>query len=268
MLWRNCPLTWYADRKVWQLTMRHAVLTLLAYLSQWLAVLPQLVSRINHDSMAVYQQLVHIIERVIQDYPQQAVWTMVSVLFSQKNQRRQRCSNILQRAQGANHKASAANREGLSVTIRTLQSMVEGFIEMSNLKVEGYGILSMTRNFPGLKALTPCDIIIPLQNAMTITLPTNNQVMAHKPFPSDLVTFQGFQDDVEIMQSVAKPRKIVINGSDGKTYRFLCKPVDDLRKDNRLMECTSLIGRLLMKDADARKRHLRMFLLSFVIGPG
>lgn len=59
------------------------------------------------------------------------------------------------------------------------------------------------------------------------------------------------------MTSVAKPRKLVIVGSDGKTYRFLCKPMDDLRKDSRLMECTALVNRLLRKDAESRKRNLR-----------
>ena len=67
----------------------------------------------------------------------------------------------------------------------------------------------------------------------------------------------GFEDTIEIMSSVAKPRKLVIKGSDGKMYRFLCKPTDDLRKDSRLMECTSLINRLLQRDAESRKRNLR-----------
>lgn len=59
------------------------------------------------------------------------------------------------------------------------------------------------------------------------------------------------------MSSVAKPRKLVILGSDGQYYRFLDKPQDDLRKDSRLLECTSLINRLLKKDAESRKRNLR-----------
>jgi serine/threonine-protein kinase ATR len=37
----------------------------------------------------------------------------------------------------------------------------------------------------------------------------------------------------------------------------LDKPQDDLRKDSRLLECTSLINRLLKKDAESRKRNLR-----------
>lgn len=72
-----------------------------------------------------------------------------------------------------------------------------------------------------------------------------------------ICTLAGFDDTIEIMPSVARPRKLVIKGSDGQTYRFLCKPQDDLRKDARLMECTNLMNRLLQKDAASRKRSLR-----------
>lgn len=93
---------------------------------------------------------------------------------------------------------------------------------------------------------------------MTVTLPSDaSQTREHEAFPPDLTTFRAFQDEIEIMQSVAKPRKLVITGSDRKEYRFLCKPLDDLRKDNRLMEFDSLVNRLLKKDAESRKRNLR-----------
>lgn len=225
---------------------------------QWLSVLPQLVSRINHENEAVYMQLVYLIERVIQHYPQQAMWTMLSVLYSANVSRKERCAQILKRAQQLPSAAggNANNRQALTSTIVTLQQLVKCFLEMASMKIDGHGTLSMAQTFPALKAMVPCDIIIPLQNAMTVTFPTDEKVWGHKPFPSDLVTFHAFQDEVDVMSSVAKPRKIVIIGSDGKTYRFLCKPLDDLRKDNRFNECTSLIGKLLMKDPDARKRGL------------
>lgn len=58
------------------------------------------------------------------------------------------------------------------------------------------------------------------------------------------------------MQSLQKPRKITVNGDDGKQYSFLCKPKDDLRKDARMMEFDSIIVKLLKKDSDARSRRL------------
>jgi serine/threonine-protein kinase ATR len=60
------------------------------------------------------------------------------------------------------------------------------------------------------------------------------------------------------MNSLQKPRKITIIGNDGKSYMFLCKPKDDLRKDCRLMEFNSMINRLLKKDPQSRRRQLRI----------
>jgi serine/threonine-protein kinase ATR len=53
-----------------------------------------------------------------------------------------------------------------------------------------------------------------------------------------------------------RPKKVTIIGNDGKSYIFLCKPEDDLRKDSRLMEFNSIVNKLLKKDSDARKRKL------------
>ncbi|OLL26575.1 Protein kinase rad3 [Neolecta irregularis DAH-3] len=58
------------------------------------------------------------------------------------------------------------------------------------------------------------------------------------------------------MNSLQKPRKITILGSDGSEYPFLCKPKDDLRKDARLMEFNGVIIKLLKKDVETAKRRL------------
>jgi len=70
------------------------------------------------------------------------------------------------------------------------------------------------------------------------------------------LTQLGFDDEVEIMNSMQKPRKITVKGSDGLRYPFLVKPKDDLRKDARLMEFNSIINKLLKKDADSSRRQL------------
>ncbi len=44
----------------------------------------------------------------------------------------------------------------------------------------------------------------------------------------------------QVMQSLQKPKKITLTGSDGKDYPFLAKPKDDLRKDYRYVRTVSL----------------------------
>jgi len=65
-----------------------------------------------------------------------------------------------------------------------------------------------------------------------------------------------FEDDVEVMNSMQKPRKITVRGTDGVRYPFLVKPKDDLRKDARLMEFNSIINKLLKKDVESSRRQL------------
>ena len=74
---------------------------------------------------------------------------------------------------------------------------------------------------------------------------------------SDMST--AFLDDVLVLSSLQRPRKLTVRGSDGKQYGLLCKPKDDLRKDQRLMEFNTMINRALKRDAEASKRRLCMF---------
>ncbi|OLY83968.1 Protein kinase rad3 [Smittium mucronatum] len=78
------------------------------------------------------------------------------------------------------------------------------------------------------------------------------------PFPHDLPTISSFNDEILVMSSLQKPKKITIVGSDGITYAFLCKPKDDLRKDARQMEFNSLINQVLSDDVEASKRSLKI----------
>jgi hypothetical protein len=68
--------------------------------------------------------------------------------------------------------------------------------------------------------------------------------------------FTEFADEIEVMRSLAKPRKITIRGSNGQIYMFLGKPKDDLRKDARLMDFNAIINKLLKANMESRRRRL------------
>ena len=63
-------------------------------------------------------------------------------------------------------------------------------------------------------------------------------------------------DDIEVMPSLQRPKKLCFIGNNGRKYNFLAKPEDDLRKDARLMEFNSMINKLLKGNTDTRKRNL------------
>jgi serine/threonine-protein kinase ATR len=68
------------------------------------------------------------------------------------------------------------------------------------------------------------------------------------------------------MNSLQRPKKITMLGSDGHEYLFLCKPKDDLRKDCRMMEFNTMINKLLKKNPDARRRNLRAQISRSLLG--
>jgi serine/threonine-protein kinase ATR len=157
-------------------------------------------------------------------------------------------------------------------------NMTNGLLALCDHPVtEGHKRLSMHKDFPKLDAMASSALIIPLQGSLTASLPpTSSTASSHQPFPLNSPRFQGehgttrpfppcnrsyasaeFGDEIEIMRSLAKPRKIFIVGSDGQTYIFLGKPKDDLRKDARLMDFNSIINNLLKKKSESRRRKLR-----------
>jgi len=77
--------------------------------------------------------------------------------------------------------------------------------------------------------------------------------------------YKGFMDEIEVLSSGQKPRKITVAGSDGVLYTFLCKQKDDLRKDAKVMEFNGLVNMLLRKDRETSKRNLCKF---FIVGGG
>jgi serine/threonine-protein kinase ATR len=64
------------------------------------------------------------------------------------------------------------------------------------------------------------------------------------------------RDQIDVMPSLQRPKKIIFVGDDGKDYPFLVKPHDDLRKDARLMDFNSMINKLLKSRSETRKRNM------------
>uniref|UniRef100_F7FJ30 Serine/threonine-protein kinase ATR n=1 Tax=Ornithorhynchus anatinus TaxID=9258 RepID=F7FJ30_ORNAN len=167
-----------------------------------------------------------------------------------------RCKEILNKA--------IHMKESLGKFIGDATRLTDKLLELCNKQVDGNSsTLSMSVHFRMLKKLveekTFSEILIPLQSVMIPTLPsTSGTHTNHDPFPGLWAYIAGFDDVVEILPSLQKPKKISLKGSDGKFYIMMCKPKDDLRKDCRLMEFNSLINKCLRKDAESRRRELHI----------
>ncbi|XP_074261902.1 serine/threonine-protein kinase ATR isoform X2 [Saimiri boliviensis] len=226
---------------------------------QFLTAFSQLISRICHSHDEVFVVLMEIIAKVFLAYPQQAMWMMTAVSKSSYPMRVNRCKEILKKA--------IHMKKSLEKFVGDATRLTDKLLELCNKPVDGSSsTLSMSTHFRMLKKLveeaTFSEILIPLQSVMIPTLPsilgTHANHASHEPFPGHWAYIAGFDDMVEILASLQKPKKISLKGSDGKFYIMMCKPKDDLRKDCRLMEFNSLINKCLRKDAESRRRELHI----------
>ncbi|KAG6548304.1 hypothetical protein Mapa_010357 [Marchantia paleacea] len=230
---------------------------------QWLTSLPQLVSRICHQNEEVVRLVKHIITLVLQAYPQQALWTMAAVSKSTVPARREAAAEIIQQA-----RSSLGQEREKTVLFSQFAGLIDQMIRLCMYAGQPKAkTVSLATEFGYLKRMMPVGVIMPLQRALTVTLPPRGLTdVNYNPFPpAEFSTIAGIGDEIEILASLQRPKKVVLLGSDGLEHPFLCKPKDDLRKDARMMEFTTTINRLLQKDPKSRRRKL--YIRTFAVIP-
>ncbi|XP_062086906.1 serine/threonine-protein kinase ATR isoform X2 [Humulus lupulus] len=233
---------------------------------QWLTVLPQLVSRICHQNEEVVRLVKHVITSVLRQYPQQALWIMAAVSKSTVPSRKEAAAEIIQSAR----KGFSQGNSGNNLFIQ-FASMVDHLIKLCfHAGQPKSRSINISIEFSSLKRMMPLGIIMPIQQSLTVNLPTcdgnlTDSLTSDIFSVTDLPTIAGIADEAEILSSLQRPKKIILLGSDGMERPFLCKPKDDLRKDARMMEFTAMINRLLSKYPESRRRKL--YIRTFAVIP-
>ncbi|PQQ14473.1 serine/threonine-protein kinase ATR isoform X1 [Prunus yedoensis var. nudiflora] len=233
---------------------------------QWLTVLPQLVSRICHQNDEVVRLVKNIITSVLRKYPQQALWIMAAVSKSTVPSRREAAAEILHAAR----KEFSQGNTGSNLFVQ-FASLIDHLIKLCfHAGQPRAKTINISTEFSALKRMMPLGIIMPIQQSLTVSLPTydgklTDSLRSDIFSATDLPTISGISDEAEILSSLQRPKKIVLMGSDGIERPFLCKPKDDLRKDARMMEFTAMINRLLSKYPESRRRKL--YIRTFAVIP-
>ncbi|XP_058191614.1 serine/threonine-protein kinase ATR isoform X3 [Rhododendron vialii] len=233
---------------------------------QWLTVLPQLVSRICHQNDEIVRLVKHIITSVLRQYPQQALWIMAAVSKSTVPSRREAAAEIIQAAR----KLSSQGNNGNNLFVQ-FATLVDHLIRLCFHAGQSKArTINISTEFSALKRMMPLEIIMPIQQSLTVNLPTYDMDLSDSLrsdifSATDLPTISGIADEAEILSSLQRPKKVVLLGSDGIERPFLCKPKDDLRKDARMMEFNAMINRLLSKCPESRRRKL--YIRTFAVIP-
>ncbi|KAJ5622049.1 hypothetical protein N7528_005281 [Penicillium herquei] len=233
-------------------------------------ILPQVVARICHPNNTVYELLARIVAKAVHFFPQQGLWTVLAVVKSSNKDRAAKGYNCLQKITDFNtkHKTDIPSAD-IRRMINTGQKFSEELLQLCNARVEDrVSKVNLARGLGFNHKVAPCRLVVPFQAMLIPSLPTSHDaeyLKGFRAFPRDPTTIETVLDEAQILNSLQKPRKISIRGSDGKIYNALCKPKDDLRKDQRLMEFNNMINRFLKRDVEASKR--RMYIKTYAVTP-
>jgi serine/threonine-protein kinase ATR len=259
-------------RRVEQLNQLHSFLDkyinrLPAYV--FYTALPQIVARIAHPNHNVVERLIRIIVKVVEAYPCQALWSLIGIMTTrQPSERKTRGTQILQYLRARSTKADGASYD-LKSLIRMGEKLADQLLlACQNGEFQGSRTVhaSLTRDLRFNHRCTPCPLVVPVESSLTATLPAvPEHVKTHRAFSRDVVSIDSFLDDVLVLSSLAKPRRLTARGSDGKNYMLLIKPKDDLRTDQRLMEFNGMINRSLKRDAESSRRQL--YIRTYAVVP-
>lgn len=250
----------------------------------WYTAFPQIITRITHAHKSVWEVLQTIIVKVTSHYPQQALWHLLAVTKATQDDRRARGLAVLTKLKGVSARAGEAyrstnerkdipKRRHSTVDLKTLivhgQRLTDALLAACDAPVEQRVThVSLSKDLGFNYKLAPCALVVPIEATMIATLPTGHDsrvVRNHNPFPQDAITISSFMDDVLVLSSLQRPRKVNVRGSDGRSYGLLCKPKDDLRKDQRLMEFNAMINRALQRDIESSRR--RLYIKTYGVTP-
>ncbi|KAF2349989.1 Serine/threonine-protein kinase SMG1, partial [Trinorchestia longiramus] len=121
------------------------------------------------------------------------------------------------------HASSPSARTACTLLHRLYQALQERRSNRANSS------LQMAAISPTLSQLVATDIPMP-------GVVTHNSQMVH---------LYSIDEDVTILLSKTKPKKLCFRGDDGKTYRYLFKGLEDLHLDERIMQFLEMVNTLL-----------------------
>ncbi|KAJ6104203.1 hypothetical protein N7523_010523 [Penicillium sp. IBT 18751x] len=233
-------------------------------------ILPQVVARICHPNNTVYDLLTRIVAKAVHSFPQQGLWTVLAVVKSSNKDRASRGYTCLQKITDYTTKhRSESSSSDIRRMINQGQKLSEELLQLCLARVEERASrVNLARHLGFNHKVAPCRLVVPFQAMLIPSLPTSHDaeyLKGFRAFPRDPTTIEAVLDEAQILNSLQKPRKISIRGSDGKIYNALCKPKDDLRKDQRLMEFNNMINRFLKRDVESSKR--RMYIKTYAVTP-
>ncbi|CAK9817618.1 Serine/threonine-protein kinase SMG1 [Anthophora quadrimaculata] len=82
-----------------------------------------------------------------------------------------------------------------------------------------------------------------------------------------IVTIESVDNNVQILPTKTKPKKLVFHGSDGHVYTYLFKGLEDLHLDERIMQFLNICNTMMSKKGDTKKVYRARHYSVIPLGP-
>ncbi|CAD5112585.1 DgyrCDS1798 [Dimorphilus gyrociliatus] len=79
-----------------------------------------------------------------------------------------------------------------------------------------------------------------------------------KPMPERHIKISSFDNNVQVMKSIRKPKVITVRGTDAKEHKLLVKSGEDLRLDQRVIQIFRLMNEIMREDCQCSQRDLQL----------
>ncbi|KAJ3082415.1 Serine/threonine-protein kinase smg1 [Quaeritorhiza haematococci] len=76
------------------------------------------------------------------------------------------------------------------------------------------------------------------------------------PIGDDIVTIKSFGDQMHVLPTKTKPKRINLIGSNNRCYTYLFKGLEDLHLDERIMQFVRTVNQLLLQDKETARRQM------------
>ena len=188
-------------------------------LHQWIPATTQLVSRICHRSDRVKELLHGLLAKLLASFPQQLVWMVIPASISTIRERKTVGESIVARAKQILMGTSAAPDilELMGSSVRLMDQLRRVCNDCSMDKREKR--VKMKARWASLFRMTNLHAVVPLHSALTVNEPLAGVSLTHHiPFDAASPRISSWEDDVDVMGSLQRPKKVTIRGSDGGAY--------------------------------------------------
>lgn len=226
---------------------------------KWYIVLSQIISRITHDDKNITELISKVIVELTVKYPWLILYSVFSQARSVDEKRKAIGTMILTKLQDSRNHTD-------SKTLQLPKLIASGLILLESIM----SVCNTTNKFKHPKSGTlykdlykdlgfdyPRDseclaLALPIKENVDLLYNLKNDVDKH------VIFYSKFHEKVKILFSLQQPKRVRVTGTNGETYFLLFKPRDDLRKDNKVMEFSTVMNDLLSKNYETQTRNMQI----------